>query len=143
MSSPLNLADVYRARAAIGPWVRRTPLVRSEALSRRLGRSVHLKLETLQEAGSFKLRGAANRLLAVADSLIVRSVWRAAIAEVLVRMLDILVVPLNEILVGTYRTATYRLRRFGIMPTRFLQTSRGIPNPSCEAKTRSQSLPTP
>jgi threonine dehydratase len=65
MSGPPTLADVYRARDAIGPWVRRTPLVRSEALSRTLGRSVHLKLETLQETGSFKLRGAANRLLAL------------------------------------------------------------------------------
>jgi threonine dehydratase len=65
LSSLPTLADVYRARAAIGPWVRRTPLVRSDALSRRLGRSVHLKLETLQETGSFKLRGAANRLLAL------------------------------------------------------------------------------
>jgi threonine dehydratase len=65
LSSLPTLADVYRARDAIGPWVRRTPLVRSEALSRTLGRSVHLKLETLQETGSFKLRGAANRLLAL------------------------------------------------------------------------------
>jgi threonine dehydratase len=60
-----TLADVYRARAAIAPWVRRTPLVRSEALARALGRSVHLKLETLQETGAFKLRGAVNRLLAL------------------------------------------------------------------------------
>jgi threonine dehydratase len=58
-----SLADVYRARARIAPWVRRTPLVRSDTLSRRLGRSVHLKLETLQETGAFKLRGATNRLL--------------------------------------------------------------------------------
>jgi threonine dehydratase len=63
-----TLADVYRARAAIGPWVRRTPLVRSDALARRLGRSVHLKLETLQETGSFKLRGAANRMLALSEA---------------------------------------------------------------------------
>ena len=63
MSGPPTLADIYRARAAIAPWVRRTPLVRSDALSRRLGRSVHLKLETLQETGSFKLRGATNRML--------------------------------------------------------------------------------
>jgi threonine dehydratase len=69
-----TLADVYRARAAIGPWVRRTPLVRSDALSRRLGRSVHLKLETLQETGSFKLRGAANRLLALSAAERVRGV---------------------------------------------------------------------
>ena len=65
MSGPLTLADLYRARAAIAPWVRRTPLVRSEALAHPPGRSVHLKLETLQETGAFKLRGATNRLLAL------------------------------------------------------------------------------
>ncbi|MGH6899888.1 MAG: hydroxyectoine utilization dehydratase EutB [Geminicoccaceae bacterium] len=65
MTSVLQLADVYRARAAIAPWVRRTPLVRSDALARTPGRSVHLKLETLQETGSFKLRGATNRMLAL------------------------------------------------------------------------------
>jgi len=65
LNGPPTLADVYRARAAIAPWVRRTPLVRSEALARARGRSVHLKLETLQETGAFKLRGATNRLLAL------------------------------------------------------------------------------
>jgi threonine dehydratase len=65
LSGRPTLADVYRARARVAPWVRRTPLVRSDALSRRLERSVHLKLETLQETGAFKLRGAANRLLAL------------------------------------------------------------------------------
>jgi threonine dehydratase len=63
LNGPPTLAEMYRARAAIAPWVRRTPLVRSDALSRALGRSVHLKLETLQETGSFKLRGATNRML--------------------------------------------------------------------------------
>jgi threonine dehydratase len=63
-----TLADVYRARAAIAPWVHRTPLVRSDALSGKLGRNVHLKLETLQETGAFKLRGATNRLLALSEA---------------------------------------------------------------------------
>jgi len=58
----LTLGDVFCARRAIAPVVRTTPLVRSEALSARLGRGVHLKLEHLQETGAFKLRGAANRL---------------------------------------------------------------------------------
>lgn len=68
MSGLPTLADVYRARAAIAPWVRRTPLVRSDALSTKLGRDVHLKLETLQETGAFKLRGATNRLLRLSEA---------------------------------------------------------------------------
>jgi threonine dehydratase len=58
---------IWRARRAIAPFIRRTPLVRSESLSARLGRSVHLKLENQQQTGAFKLRGATNRLLQLSD----------------------------------------------------------------------------
>jgi threonine dehydratase len=68
LTAALTLADVYRARAAIAPWVRRTPLVRSDALSHQLERDVHLKLEILQQTGAFKLRGATNRLLALSEA---------------------------------------------------------------------------
>jgi L-serine/L-threonine ammonia-lyase len=37
-----------------------TPLIRSNALSRHLGRSVYLKMEALQPSGSFKLRGIGH-----------------------------------------------------------------------------------
>ncbi len=43
-----------------------TPLVQAPALSRRTGADVWLKLESLQRTGSFKLRGAAARLAALA-----------------------------------------------------------------------------
>jgi threonine dehydratase len=68
MAESITQAAIYRARNAIAPWVRRTPLVHSAALSGRLGCNVHLKLETLQETGAFKLRGAFNRLLNLADA---------------------------------------------------------------------------
>lgn len=45
--------------------VRRTPLRHSPALSARAGGDVYLKIECLQEGGSFKLRGALNALLAL------------------------------------------------------------------------------
>jgi threonine dehydratase len=64
----LTQAAIYRARQAIAPWVRRTPLIRSAALSERLGCNVQLKLETLQETGAFKLRGAFNRLLHLSEA---------------------------------------------------------------------------
>jgi len=50
-----------RLRARLAP----TPLLRSGWLSERLGRDVLLKLETVQPTGSFKVRGAWNRLLAL------------------------------------------------------------------------------
>ena len=59
----IELRDVYLARQVIAPFVRRTPLVRSVWLSEHTGTNVYLKLETQQETGTFKIRGAANRLL--------------------------------------------------------------------------------
>ena len=64
---PITLQDIYRARMTIAGVARRTPLVRSAALSAHSGRDVYLKLETVQETGAFKLRGAANKLLNLSD----------------------------------------------------------------------------
>ncbi len=61
----LNLRDIYLARQRIRPVVRRTPLIPSPSLSERVGASVYLKLENLQETGSFKLRGATNKILSL------------------------------------------------------------------------------
>jgi threonine dehydratase len=60
------LSDIYAARQRIAGLVRRTPLVHSERLSALLGADVRLKLEPLQLTGTFKARGAANKLLALA-----------------------------------------------------------------------------
>lgn len=65
MSDAILPRAVYRARQRIRPWIRSTPLVASPALSQQSGGEVHLKLEHLQATGSFKLRGAANAILAL------------------------------------------------------------------------------
>jgi threonine dehydratase len=57
--------DADAARIRIADLVLRTPAVESEELSRRTGGPVWLKLENLQHTGSFKVRGAANKLLAL------------------------------------------------------------------------------
>jgi threonine dehydratase len=56
----VTLQQVYGAARRISGKVRRTPLVRSEALSSRCGTDVLLKLECWQRTGSFKVRGAFN-----------------------------------------------------------------------------------
>jgi threonine dehydratase len=61
-NTDVTLRDVYLARRRIARIVSRTPLVASPALSGRTGASVSLKLENLQHTGSFKLRGAANKI---------------------------------------------------------------------------------
>jgi threonine dehydratase len=57
------MLDIYLARQRIASIARRTPLVHSPLLTERVGSSVCLKLESLQETGSFKIRGAANKML--------------------------------------------------------------------------------
>lgn len=60
----VSLADIRAAEQRIAGHVIRTPLVFSPSISARTGARIYLKLETLQKAGSFKVRGAANRILA-------------------------------------------------------------------------------
>ncbi len=55
-----TLADVYRARRTIEPYLKRTPLVHNPYLSRLLGCQAYLKLENLQPIGAFKVRGGVN-----------------------------------------------------------------------------------
>ena len=58
----LSFADVTAASERIAGRVLRTPSVASDAISRATGALVTLKLENLQVIGSFKERGAANRI---------------------------------------------------------------------------------
>src|SRR3990170_5188803 len=55
-----TLADVYRARRTIDPYLKRTPLVHNPYLSRLLDCQAYLKLENLQPIGAFKVRGGVN-----------------------------------------------------------------------------------
>jgi len=57
-----TFADIQAAAARIAPFAIRTPLVESAGLNALTGGRVFLKLETLQRTGSFKFRGACNRL---------------------------------------------------------------------------------
>ncbi len=57
-------AEVTRAEERIRPYVRETPLVHSPALSQ-AGATAYLKLENIQHTGSFKVRGALNKLLSL------------------------------------------------------------------------------
>ena len=54
--------DVLQARETLGDQVKVTPLLPSASLSRMTGTTLVLKAENLQRTGSFKARGALNRL---------------------------------------------------------------------------------
>ena len=58
----VTLADVEAASDRIRGAVLRTPLMRSDALSRETGAEIYLKLDHFQPTGAFKERGAANKI---------------------------------------------------------------------------------
>ncbi len=57
-----TLTDIEEARGRLSSIARVTPVYGSETLSRLAGREVWLKAENLQRTGSFKVRGAVNRI---------------------------------------------------------------------------------
>jgi threonine dehydratase len=71
-------ADVERARARLGSIARVTPVFRSATFSSLAGRDVWLKAENLQRTGSFKVRGAVNRVAALGDDERARGVVAAS-----------------------------------------------------------------
>ena len=59
----VTLDEIRDAAVRIKPYVVRTPLLRCEVLDKKLGCEVYLKPEMLQISGSFKMRGATNKVL--------------------------------------------------------------------------------
>ncbi len=57
---PPNFEDILAAREFIAQYLPKTPLVRVERLSERLGCDYYVKLENLQPTGAFKVRGGVN-----------------------------------------------------------------------------------
>ena len=62
---PVSSADVDAAAAVLAPFAVRTPLLSPPVLSDRVGARVFLKPEVLQRTGSFKFRGAFNKLSSI------------------------------------------------------------------------------
>lgn len=65
--SSVALAEITAAADRIAPHILRTPLLPSPVLSDLLDTNVYLKYELLQAAGSFKPRGAFNKILGLDD----------------------------------------------------------------------------
>jgi threonine dehydratase len=58
----IDVDDVLAAEQRVREMARHTPLKHSYGFSEMTGADVHLKLETFQRTGAFKIRGAANRI---------------------------------------------------------------------------------
>jgi threonine dehydratase len=66
MTAP-TLAEIEEARTRLEGVARVTPVYRSETLSKLIGRELALKAENLQRTGSFKIRGAFNKVATLSD----------------------------------------------------------------------------
>jgi threonine dehydratase len=62
-----GLSEIKEARARLEGHARATPVYGTETLTKRLGREVWLKTENLQRTGSFKIRGAVNKIATLSD----------------------------------------------------------------------------
>ena len=67
----IGLKDVTEAAGRVGPFIHKTPLVYSNSFSRMTGADVFLKAENLQKTGSFKVRGAFNRIVDVRGDMVI------------------------------------------------------------------------
>ena len=63
-----GLKEIEEARARLDGVARVTPVYGTETLSRLIGREVALKAENLQRTGSFKIRGAVNKISTLSDA---------------------------------------------------------------------------
>jgi len=61
----IGLKDIQEAALVVETFVRPTPHIYSYTLSQLVDRQIHLKPENLQRTGSFKLRGACNRMVSL------------------------------------------------------------------------------
>ncbi|MBT8484690.1 MAG: pyridoxal-phosphate dependent enzyme [Phycisphaerales bacterium] len=70
----VRLSDVEIARRRIDGLIHRTPVMHSRLFDERAGRSVFFKCENLQRVGAFKMRGAANAVMALDDAAAAKGV---------------------------------------------------------------------
>src|SRR5438445_3483721 len=67
-SLPVSAADIDAAARVVAPFAVRTPLLSFPVLNERAGTKVFLKPEMLQRTGSFKFRGAFNKMSSIPQS---------------------------------------------------------------------------
>jgi threonine dehydratase len=60
---PSILVSIQDALISISPYIHKTPLIYSNSFSKMFGAEVYIKAENLQKTGSFKVRGAFNKLM--------------------------------------------------------------------------------
>ena len=74
----LSIREIRAARDRIKPYIAETPLLRLQNLDAYLGCEVYAKAECMQITGSFKLRGAMNKLLSLSEEELSRGIVAAS-----------------------------------------------------------------
>lgn len=67
----ISFRDIEDALENIRPFVHKTPLIYSHSLSRMTGARIYLKCENLQKTGSFKVRGAFNKMRSLGERKVI------------------------------------------------------------------------
>src|SRR5699024_5813342 len=78
MNLQVTFQDVLHANKRLGQHVTQTPLIHSKILSVDVGADVWFKLENLQKTGSFKVRGALNKLFSLSEEELSKGVTTAS-----------------------------------------------------------------
>lgn len=68
VDTPISAEDLARAREVLRPHIHHTPMLRSRTLSELSGFDVRLKAELFQRTGSYKIRGALNKIGRLTDA---------------------------------------------------------------------------
>jgi threonine dehydratase len=108
----IDIKDIMEARKRISAFVHKTPLIYSLSFSRMTGSEVYLKAENLQKTGSFKVRGAFNRLGTLDSANVIAAsmgnhAQGVAFAAAALRKRATIVMPLNAPLVKQEATKGY------------------------------------
>lgn len=61
----ISIKEFKNAQKIIDPWILKTPLHYSQFFSNHIGSKIYLKMENKQKTGSFKIRGALNKILSL------------------------------------------------------------------------------
>ena len=77
-ASALGVAEIEAAARTVRGHVRETPMLAAREISERLGAPVRLKAENLQRTGSFKTRGALNKVAGLSEAELARGLVAAS-----------------------------------------------------------------
>lgn len=65
--SKVTLETIQQAKKVLEGVIKKTPLIESPSLEKEVGGEIYLKMENLQRTGSFKIRGAMNKIASLTE----------------------------------------------------------------------------